>query len=116
MQTSKVKNWEELDRFVSLPAADSNAFLPVSYSYDAAKNKVTLKSKNISGRDIAEGQEDVHPYFIFGESAQFDNKNRPRPFVKKDGIVESSWTFNPGIINGVRETLQYILVQGRVLK
>lgn len=116
MQTSKVTNWEELDRFSSLPAADSNAFLPVSYRYDAAKNKVTIKSKNISGRDIAEGQEDVHPYFIFGESAQFDNKNRPRPFVKKDGIIESSWTLNPAIINGVRETLQYILVQGRMLK
>lgn len=116
MQTSKVRNWEELDNFTLLPVDNVNAFRPQSFRYDTSKNTVTIKSKNISGEDVAVGHEGVHPYFIFGESAQFDNKSRERSLVREGGIIETTWKLNTGVINGVPETLQYILVQGRSLK
>ncbi|MEX1029837.1 MAG: copper amine oxidase N-terminal domain-containing protein [Paenibacillaceae bacterium] len=114
MQTDMIKNWEELDHFEG-PVQNNNAFMPLSYVYNITQNTVKIKSKNISGTKILKGAEDVHPYFIFENSAQFDKADRERPFVEKDGIVEYTWTLNPGIIDGKKETLQYILVKGRTL-
>ncbi|WP_060863024.1 copper amine oxidase N-terminal domain-containing protein [Paenibacillus riograndensis] len=116
MQSSLAKNWEEFDSFASLPANNLNAFRPISYNYNTKKHTVTIKSQNISGSDIAAGHEGVHPYFIFEETVQYDDKSRPRPSVKKDEVVETIWNVKPVVINGVTQTLQYILVQGRSLK
>ncbi|WP_274654657.1 hypothetical protein [Paenibacillus humicola] len=113
MQTDLIKNYEDLDHREG-PVKSNNAFMPIFYVLDMANYKITIKSKNITGTDLPKGVEDVHPYFLFGNSAQLDNAYRTRPAVKKDGSVEYTWTFTPSFINNKQESLKYILVKGRV--
>lgn len=113
MKTDMITYFEDLDNGEG-PVKSNNGFLPVSYTLDLSNYKITIQSKNITGSDLPEGVEDVHPYFIFGNSAVFDTKNRKRPAVEKDGIVEYTWKFTPTIVNNNRESLKYILVKGRV--
>jgi hypothetical protein len=118
-QSAIMKNIDEFDRSpwsYEGPVQSNKSFAPLSYVVDSKNNVVTIKSKNISGVDVPKGSEDVHPYFVFGNSVQFDKIDRERLFVKKDGVSRTTWAVTPSTVNGKKETLQYILVQGRTLE
>jgi hypothetical protein len=70
MQTEMIKYYEHLDTREG-PVKSNNGFMPVSYILDLAHFKITIKSKNVTGTDLPEGVEDVHPYFIFDNSSVF---------------------------------------------
>lgn len=114
LTTEMVKYYEDLDTREG-PVTSNNGFMPISYLLDIAHSKITIKSKNVTGTDLPEGVEDVHPYFIYGNSAQFDKVDRLRPAVKKDGFTDYTWTITPGKVDGKQEVLKYILVKGRTI-
>jgi Histidinol phosphatase and related hydrolases of the PHP family len=90
--------------------ASNNAFAPISYTFDAAKESFTIKAKNITGADIPKGDADVAAYLLTDSAAQFPNPKRERPAVKKDGTITES------IQNGaIGEDVNYLLVKGRLL-
>lgn len=86
-----------------------DAFRPVSYTYDPTKSTFTIKAKNITGADVPEGAADVAAYILTDDSAQFPNRDRERPAVEKDGVLEVS------VQNGSLKSVKYLLVKGRLL-
>lgn len=101
----------ELGAFTRPPGTitSDNAFRPVSYTYDSANGLFSLKAKNITGADVAEGAADVAVFLLYKDSVQFPNPDRARPVVKKDGTLEVS------VQKGTPSDITYVLVKGRLL-
>ncbi|WP_052702793.1 copper amine oxidase N-terminal domain-containing protein [Paenibacillus beijingensis] len=91
------------------PANGAAAFVPKFYTYDPKKKTVTIRSKNVSGAAVPEGEEDIHPYFLYEHSVQFDPMERPLSAVRKNGYRETTWTLSPADTGGKPEKLLYIL-------
>ncbi|CAM2913394.1 stalk domain-containing protein [Paenibacillus sediminis] len=87
----------------------NDAFRPVSYTYDASKGSFTIQAKNITGADVAKGAADVAAYILTDDSVQFPDRNRERPAVKKDGVLEVT------VKNGSSKSVDYLLIKGRLL-
>jgi len=128
LKQGRLKYLSDDDRAAISRTANSNAFQPVEISYDVfVKNKVslidlTVTAKNSTGKDIPEGQEDLHTIVYFEHSAIMDAddstvdiKDRPRPAVKKDAIIKKQINAGGGTIIQPNE-LQYILIAGRTFK
>ncbi|WP_025688865.1 hypothetical protein [Paenibacillus zanthoxyli] len=88
---------------------DNNAFMPISYTYDSANDSFVIKSKNVTGKDIPKGAEDVAAYLLTDDSVQFPKRDRERPAVKKDGMIEER------VLNRRLKKVNYLLVKGRLL-
>ncbi|NGM80934.1 copper amine oxidase N-terminal domain-containing protein [Paenibacillus sp. 7124] len=88
---------------------DNNAFMPISYTYDSANGSFVIRAKNITGKDLPKGAVDVAAYLLTDDSVQFPKRDRERPSVKKDGIIEER------VQNGRLKKINYLLVKGRLL-
>ncbi|MGO4343913.1 copper amine oxidase N-terminal domain-containing protein [Paenibacillus sp. MCAF9] len=128
LKQGKLKYLSDDDRVGIARTADPNAFQPIEISYNVfVKNKVslidlTVTAKNSTGKDIPEGQEDLHTIVYFEHSSIMDAddstvdiKDRPRPAVKKDAIIKKQLNAGGGTIIQPND-LQYILIAGRTFK
>lgn len=103
----------EFDK-VSIISNDS--FLPLSFTWDKVntnghyKMKLSVTAKNISGKLIPEGQEDLHPTYFFTGGVTLETLNRPRPAIKNNEIFTREWE---GTMN---QNPQYILLEGRTIQ
>lgn len=120
MKTPMMENVEDLDK---VPVDNENAFHLLSYKLTLEKEKVnlTFTAKNITGKKLDEGIEDLNTTFIFNNgSTAIEDRNRKRPSIEKDEIVTRSKEISyPGTIENkkiIREELEYILFKGRTLK
>ncbi|MFC7560416.1 stalk domain-containing protein [Paenibacillus farraposensis] len=120
MKTPMMENVEDLDK---VPVDNENAFHLLSYKLTLEKEKVnlTFTAKNITGKKLDEGIEDLNTTFIFNNgSTAIEDRNRKRPSIEKDEIVTRSKDIPyPGTIENkkiIREKLEYILFKGRTLK
>jgi hypothetical protein len=117
MKNKKFTYFLDLDREADL-IRTTDAFEPISYKLSMSKTKgywqgdITIQAKNVLGSDIAEGKEDLHPILIFTRSWGSHDINSSRPMVELNEIIERTFSTTPPI----GENLEYILVQGRVLK
>lgn len=109
--------------------ADHNAILPLSYDLTLNNNgsgelqngRLHIQSKNISGKVIAEGKEDLHVIFLFDKAFQMEadsnttdqNNERPRPKLGLNEIFNRTVSFTA---SNDDEKLRYILAVGRVFK
>lgn len=109
--------------------ADHNAILPLFYDLTLNNNgsgelqngKIYIQSKNISGKVIAEGKEDLHVIFLFDKAFQMEadsnttdqNNERPRPKLGLNQIFTRTVSFTA---SNDDEKLRYILAVGRVFK
>ncbi|CAI6083250.1 copper amine oxidase N-terminal domain-containing protein [Cohnella sp. JJ-181] len=115
MQTDRIKMGledSEGGAMIAPPGkiVSNNAFAPVSYTYDAAKDSFTVKARNITGADIPKGEADVAAYLLLEDGVAFPNPKRERPAVKKDGFLTET------VQNGaIGEEVEYVLVKGRML-
>lgn len=92
------------------PIVSNNAFMPVSYTYDASNKSFAVRAKNITGADVPEGAADVALYVLTKDSVQFPMPRRMRPAVSKDGfIVEKA-------VSGSLNKVELVLVKGRLLQ
>jgi len=116
------------DRVGISRTANPNAFQLTEFSYHFfVENKIsqvdlTVTAKNITGKDIPEGQEDLHTIVYFEHSSIMDAddstvdiKDRARPAVKKDAIIKKQMNSGGGTIIQPNE-LQYIFIAGRTFK
>lgn len=128
LKQGKLKYLSDDDRVAISRTENLNAFQPIEISYNVfVKNKVslidlTVTAKNSTGKDIPEGQEDLHTIVYFEHSSVMDAddstvdiKDRPRPAVKKDAIIKKQLNTGGGTIIQPNE-LQYILIAGRTFK
>lgn len=128
LKQGKLKYLSDDDRIAISRTENLNAFQPIEISYNVfVKNKVslidlTVTAKNSTGKDIPEGQEDLHTIVYFEHSSVMDAddstvdiKDRPRPAVKKDAIIKKQLNTGGGTIIQPNE-LQYILIAGRTFK
>ncbi|MBE0339921.1 copper amine oxidase N-terminal domain-containing protein [Paenibacillus sp. 28ISP30-2] len=119
MKTPMMENVEDLDR---VPVDNENAFNLLSYKLTMGREKIhlTITAKNITGKKLDEGIEDLNTTFIFNNSTTTENRNRKRPSIDKDEIVTRSLDMPyPGTIENkknIKGELEYILFKGRTLK
>ncbi|WP_179033046.1 copper amine oxidase N-terminal domain-containing protein [Paenibacillus kribbensis] len=120
MKTPMMENVEDLDR---VTVDNENAFHLLSYKLTLEKEKVrlTITAKNITGKKLDEGIEDLNTTFIFNNGGTAtEDRNRKRPSIDKNEIVTRSKEIPyPGIIENkkiIRGELEYILFKGRTLK
>ncbi|MGG1616252.1 copper amine oxidase N-terminal domain-containing protein [Paenibacillus sp. NRS-1782] len=119
MKTPMMENVEDLDR---VPVDNENAFHLLSYKLTMGREKIhlTITAKNITGKKLDEGIEDLNTTFIFNNSTTTENRNRKRPSIDKDEIVTRSLDMPyPGTIENkkiMKGELEYILFKGRTLK
>jgi hypothetical protein len=113
----KFTNFLDLDREANLVQSRS-AFEPVAYKLSMANEKgywqgnITVQAKNMTGSDVDEGKEDLHPIMIFTRSSGTHDVNSSRPMVKANEVIMRTFDATPPI----GENLEYILIEGRVLK
>ncbi|WP_342415927.1 copper amine oxidase N-terminal domain-containing protein [Paenibacillus sp. FSL R10-2782] len=119
MKTPMMENVEDLDR---VPVDNEHAFSLLSYKLTMGEAKIhlTITAKNITGKKLSEGIEDLNTTFIFNNSTGTEDRNRKRPSIDKDGIVTRSLDMPyPGTIENkkiIKGELEYILFKGRTLK
>ncbi|AET60304.1 copper amine oxidase N-terminal domain-containing protein [Paenibacillus terrae] len=119
MKTPMMENVEDLDR---VPVDNENAFNLSSYKLSIEREKIhlTITAKNITGKKLDEGIEDLNTTFIFNNSTVTENRNRKRPSIDKDEtVIRSKDIPYPGTIENkkiIRGELEYILFEGRTLK
>ncbi|GEM_PF-1055485 len=98
---------------------DTNEIRPLSYklTLPGAVNKadsarITIKAQNISGKDLAAGEEDLRPTFFTAKSYQFtNNQSSKTPAVKAGATFER--TFNIIVGGGDEGQLTYIVAVGK---
>ncbi|WP_311080498.1 copper amine oxidase N-terminal domain-containing protein [Paenibacillus polymyxa] len=121
MKTSMMENVEDLDNFKE-HIDNENAFQLLSYKLALGeKIHLDITAKNMTGKKISEGIEDLNTTFIFSdESTAGENRNRKRPSIDKDEIVTRDYDIdyvrtieNKKII---KHELSYVLFKGRTLK
>jgi hypothetical protein len=119
MKTPMMENVEDLDR---VPVDNENAFNLLSYKLSVEREKIhlTITAKNVTGKKLDEGIEDLNTTFIFNNSTVTENRNRNRPSIDKDEtVIRSKDIPYPGTIENkkiIRGELEYILFEGRTLK
>ncbi|QUL57292.1 copper amine oxidase N-terminal domain-containing protein [Paenibacillus tritici] len=114
MQTDMIKyTLEDMEGgpFTAPPGKiiSNDAFRPVSYTYDSGKGSFTVKSKNITGKDIPAGAADVAAYILYDDTLQFPPQERQRPAVRKEGTLEVT------VKTETPKAPAYLLVKGRLL-
>lgn len=98
---------------------NTNDIRPLSYklTLPGSENKpnqssITIKAKNISGKDMAPGVEDLRPSFFTDTSYQFvNNQKTTTPAVKAGETFERS--FNIIVGGGNEGIIKYILAVGK---
>jgi hypothetical protein len=121
MKTPMMENVEDLDHFRE-QVDNENAFQLLSYKLTMGeKIHLAITAKNMTGKKISEGIEDLNTTFIFSDnSTAGENRNRKRPSIDKDEIVtrEDDIDYVKTIENNkiIKHELSYILFKGRTLK
>lgn len=98
METNEIR---PLSYKVTLPGKENKA--------DAAH--ITIKAQNISGKDMATGDEDLRPTFFTESSYQFTNNPSNTPAVKSGATFEQ--TYNIIVGGGDQGKLTYIVAVGK---
>ncbi|KJD42656.1 stalk domain-containing protein [Paenibacillus terrae] len=106
INTNKIR---PLSYELTLPTADSNPRIA----------KITVEARNISGKDLKIGSEDLRPTFITDISYQYDKQDRDRPAVQKGAIFKRTWnnidlSSTSSSNNYQYNPLKYIIVVGNV--
>lgn len=121
MKTPMMENVEDLDHFRE-QVANENAFQLLSYKLTMGeKIHLAITAKNMTGKKISEGIEDLNTTFIFSDdSTTGENRNRKRPSIDKDEIVTREYDIDyvKTIENKkiIKKELSYVLFKGRTLK
>lgn len=133
VESDAMKNNERIVHFedsdVPPKIADNNAILPISYRLEMSKpgkgkltsGTITVEARNISGKAILEGKEDLHLVYFFDHtmatemdtSATDVEASRERPARAADERFTLEDAFASGQYN---ENLQYILALGRTFE
>lgn len=97
-------------------AIETNDIRPLSYELtlptansDSKIATLKVKAKNISGKDMAKGTEDLRPTFISTVGYQFDPPNKESSPVKDGAMFERTWNR----IDLTSGPLEYILAVGK---
>ncbi|APQ59146.1 hypothetical protein PPOLYM_00210 [Paenibacillus polymyxa] len=121
MKTPMMENVEDFDHFRE-QVDNENAFQLLSYKLTMGeKIHLAITAKNMTGKKISEGIEDLNTTFIFSDnSTAGENRNRKRPNIDKDEIVTREYDIDyvKTIENNkiIKNELSYILFKGRTLK
>ncbi|MGQ3478977.1 copper amine oxidase N-terminal domain-containing protein [Paenibacillus sp. TY11] len=120
LKTPMMENVEDLDHFKE-QVDNENAFSLLSYKLTMGeKIHLTITAKNMTGKKISEGIEDLNTTFIFDNSTATENRNRKRPSIDKDEIVTRNEEVQYAKITEnnkvIKNELVYILFKGRTLK
>ncbi|ALS29885.1 copper amine oxidase [Paenibacillus sp. 32O-W] len=133
VESDAMKNNERIVHFedsdVPPKIADNNAILPISYRLEMSKpgkgkltsGTITVEARNISGKAILEGKEDLHLVYFFDHTmaTEMDTSttdveaSRERPARAADERFMLEDAFASGQYN---ENLQYILALGRTFE
>lgn len=133
VESDAMKNNERIVHFedsdVPPKIADNNAILPISYRLEMSKpgkgkltsGTITVEARNISGKAILEGKEDLHLVYFFDHTmaTEMDTSttdveaSRERPARAADERFTLEDAFASGQYN---ENLQYILALGRTFE
>lgn len=94
-------------------ALETNDIRPLSFvltlSEPGQNSELTIKAKNISGQDMAEGVEDLRATSFTDNGYQFtDNSHKKTPTVKAGATFEQSYT-----IRLDDETINYVVAVGK---
>lgn len=125
LKTPKIAGAEEFDHAMDGHIADPNAFVPLSAVISVKSSasgsptdhvSVSIKAKNITGKAIPEGREDLHPLFLAKNSYVLDSDQtsadappRSRAAVKANETIQRIWDFSLE----PNDPLLYVLVKGR---
>lgn len=128
LKQGRLKYLLEDDRVAISRTLKPNAFQPLYYTLNMIHKKnateinFNLVAKNISGTDIPKGEEDLSTIIYFDEGgildipySSIDIKDRNRPAVKKDSIINKHIENSSGIQTQQPNLLQYILISGRTI-
>lgn len=92
---------------------NQDAFYPLSFTYERKKDKndvsyqtLTVTARNVTGADIPENDEYLHPLYLFSSGAFSYDRKKDTPAVKKDEVITRTWK-RRGL-----ESCQYILFEG----
>ncbi len=125
LRTPMITGAEEFDHAMDGHIADPNAFVPLSAAISVKSSasgsptdrvSVSIKAKNITGKAISEGREDLHPLFLAKNSYVLDSDRkstepppRSRAAVKANETIQRTWDFSLE----TKDPLLYVLVKGR---
>lgn len=110
---SKTPLYINIRDFDATEVYNEDAFYPLSFTYERKKDKkdvyhltLTVTARNITGADIPENDEYLHPLYLFSSGAFSYDRKEDTAAVKKDEVITRTWT-RRGL-----ESYQYILFVG----
>lgn len=124
LKTPLVASFEEFDSTMNHHIENENAFVPLTTKVTMKTTRssalssfsVTVSAKNITGKDVPAGREDLHPVFLSNGSYVLDSDRkttdgavRSRPAVKANETITRTWNFSLQST----ESLLYVLAKGR---
>ncbi len=120
MKTQTILYMEDTTR---AQISNPDVFIPISASLEVSRQagqntevELITDSRNISGHDLAEGEEDIQTYLVYDTGYNYVTpyswQGRSRPAVKDGDVLQKRMTgqFMPN------DTLNYILYWGRTIE